>query len=705
MNSSPDATLHLDHWRINRGRIGLVVFVFLLSLGGAAIFTYFGPKNYIASATIEVQTDNPRQPVVEGPSPDSTKDPNFEESQLQGIFSHEVLDPVIRQLDLRTKWSQNGPELPLESAYVKLRHMVLLEVRAPKLIRVRVQGISPQESTLLANTIAQEYVNQQILRHQATVQKELEQLQNEVQIRENAVSTAFARASRLRTEAGYADPNPESSDLSLLPEKSATPDNTENVNEIQTTIASLKTQLDVVDGLMKSENLAGETDLLNFNDPVLEQKLPFYQKAVVEKARLLSSGHGPNHPDVRSIQGQIDVLEGELRQEIANLRKRLSAQLTVAQNSLVSIETNVGIKETDQKRKEANAQYLEAKDRYDSARWELTTAQAKLSSETTESANAAEPASIREVATKAWRTERFSISLNLLVGAALGLLLGVVAAWLAGALDRSIKTPQEVEKRLGLPLLAVVPRHNRRVARIDSEDSNEEPYQILKQNVHAARQKVSASVLAVVSGGSGEGRSTTAAKLAMAYAASEHQTLVIDAALRRPTQHKFFGIDNRIGLSDYLRGEKVFDEIIQDSGTPNLYIVTSGSSPASAIKLFSSPKCVELVETAKEWFDVAIFDCPPILGPDGSMLICGLAEASIIVAQHRRYPRSMVLRTKEALQNLGTKILGVVLNQAYVRRRAKEISPRVAVHQRAKDELEAGEFEAASNRLSGDDAY
>jgi Mrp family chromosome partitioning ATPase len=87
------------------------------------------------------------------------------------------------------------------------------------------------------------------------------------------------------------------------------------------------------------------------------------------------------------------------------------------------------------------------------------------------------------------------------------------------------------------------------------------------------------------------------------------------------------------------------------------------------------------------------------------MLICGLAEGSIIVAQHRRYPRSMVLRTKEALQNLGTQVLGVVLNQAYVRRRAQKISPWVALHQRAKAELAAGEFETASSRLNGDDAY
>src|SRR3984885_5888650 len=704
MNASPDAILHLDHWRINRGRIGLAIFVFLLSLGGAVIFSYFGPQNYIASATIEVQTDNTRQTVVEGSSADSTKDPKFEEGQLQDHFRHDALDPVIHQLDLRPTWSQHGAGLSLEHAYAKLRHMVVLEVLAPHSILLSVQGISPQEATLLANAIAQEYVNQQTFQQQVAIKKEADQLQDQVRRKETIVSNLSAEAARLRTAAGYIDPNPDSSDTSLRPEESTSPATEEKVNEAQAIIANLKSRLDALDRL-KFDNLGEATGLLNLNDPALEQKLPLYQNAVAERARLLSSGLGHAHPDVRTIQGQIDAIEEQIRQEIANIRKELSAQLATAQNALISIETNLSANRTDQNRKEANAHYLEAKEHYDSAREALATAKAKLNSGTTGSAKAPKPAVISKLAITAWRTGRFSIPFNLLVGVAVGLLLGAVAALLAGSLDRSIKTPQEVEKRLGLPLLAVVPKHHRQRAWIDSQDSNEEPYQILRQSVQAARQKVAASVLAVVSGGSGEGRSTTAAKLAMAYAASEQQTLVIDAALRRPNQHKLFGIDNRIGLSDYLRGEKAFDEIIQDSGTPNLYIVTSGSSPASAIKRFGSPKYAELVETAKEWFDVAIFDCPPILGPDGSMLICGLAEASIIVAQHRRYPRSMVLRTKEALQNLGTKVLGVVLSQAYVRRPAKQISPRVAVHERATDELEASEFEAASNRLSGDDAY
>lgn len=703
MNALPDATLHLDHWRIIRGRVGLAISVFLLTLGAAAIFNYLSPKKYIASATIEVQTDKTQQPIVQGSTAESTKVHHLEEGNLQPAFSHDVLDPVIRRLHLQTKWSQNGAELSLESAYDKLRHMVLLEVIAPNFIRISVQGISPQEPTLLANSIAQAYVNHQTLQQEATVKKEANQLQNEVRLKDAAVSNLFAEAARLRTAAGYADPNPDSSDTSLMPEESTTPDSQDKVNEIQASIANIKSRLDALDQL-KSDNLAEATGLLNFNDPVLEQKLPLYQNAVSEKARLLSSGLGHNHPDVRTIQGQIDAIEEQLRQEIGNIRKRLSAQLAAAQNNLTTIGTSPNANPPEQKRKEANAQYLEVKKRYDSAREALATAKAKLNSATSESAKVPKPAVIRP-ATTARRTEGFSDSLNFLLGAAIGLALGVLLALLAGSLDRSIKTPQEIEKRLGLPLLAVVPNHNRSLPGIESDAPNDEPYQILKTNVQEARQKVAASVLAVVSGGSEEGRSTTAAKLAMAYAASEQQTLVIDAALRRPTQHKLFGIDNRIGLSNYLSAETAFDEIIQDSGVPNLFVVSSGSSPVSAIKLFTSPRCVELVETAKEWFDVVIFDCPPILGADDSMLICGLVEGSIIVAQHRREPRSMVVKTKEVLQNLGTKVLGVALNSAYMKRRLQKTLPSVPVHVRSKDELEAAEFQAATSRLRGDDAF
>lgn len=689
MNALPDATLHLDHWCIIRGRVGVVISVFLLTLGAAAIFTYLSPWNYIASATIEVQSN----------------DSKLAESQLESIFSHEVLDPVIWRLDLQRKWSRNGAELSLNTAYDKLADMVIPDVLSRHSLRFSVQGSSPQEATLLANTIAQEFVDHQALQQQASFDKQLEQLKNDVRLTETAVSNLFAEASRLRTAAGYVDPNPDSSDTSLRPEESTTPTSEDKVNEIQANIANLKSRLDALDHL-KSDNLAQSAGLLNFNDPVLEQKLPLHQNALVEKGRLLNSGLGRNHPEVRTIQGQIDAIEEQIRHEIANIRKALSAQLAAAQENLVTIETNQSANQNGQKRKEANAQYLETKQRYDLAQVALATAKAKLESVTTETAKEPKPAVVSKPAATASRTGGIGNSLILLGGGAVGLLLGILLALLAGALDRSIKTPQEVEKRFHLPLLAVIPKPKGEASGIAWHDPNDEAFQALKTNVQAARQKVAASVLAVVGSGSGTGRSMTTAKLATAYAASEQQTLVIDADLRRPTQHKFFGLDNQVGLSDYVRGGKPFDEIIRDTGTPNLFVITSGlgSSPTGAMKLFDSRKCVELVNNAKEWFDVVIFDCPPLRRSDGSLVICGLAEAAVIVAQHRRSPRSMVIKTKDALHNLGTKVLGVVLNSAYMKRRKKKLLPNVAVRERPREEL-AAEFQAASNRLHGDDAY
>ena len=209
----------------------------------------------------------------------------------------------------------------------------------------------------------------------------------------------------------------------------------------------------------------------------------------------------------------------------------------------------------------------------------------------------------------------------------------------------------------------------------------------------------------MLSAGPEEGKSTTAANLATVYAANEQQTLIIDAALRRPAQHKFFGINNEVGLSDFLRGEKTFEEIIQPARTPNLFIVTSGPSSAQAISLLSTEKLAELVEMAKEWFDLVIFDCPDVLGAKDASAIGALAEGSIIVARHRRFPRSKIIRTRLVLETLRTKVLGLVLNHAYMKFRANRPLPGLTIEKRTQEEFDVSELEAAANRIPGDEAY
>jgi polysaccharide biosynthesis transport protein len=703
MNASHDARLHLDHWGIISAQIGVAIFAFFLCLVAAGVIAFLPPKDYIASTKIETKADSNQLSVLKGSAPEQGHDPNFTERQTQIIVSHSVLDPVIQHSGLQKKWSLPGVELSPETTYDKLRGMVQPpEVLPPDSIQISVRGTDPQEAALLANAIAQEYVDQRNSRQLASIEEDLQKLRDEVQQNEGSVSTRFAQTSRLRTEAGYMDPNPDSTDASLVPEEPVGENNQNKINEAQANVATLKNRLDAVDRI-KSANLAQAAGFLNLNDPVLEQKLPLYQNAVTEKTRLLSSGLGHNHPDVRAVQGQIDAIEEQVHQEISNIRKGLVTQLAVAEGTLNTSLMNQLTNSPEQKRKQANAQYLDAKQRYDEARQALETAKTRLNTATAESSKLTKPALILEAAKVAPAPSQPKTT-YLLWGALAGLVLGAGFACLRETLDRSIKTPWEVEKRLGLRLLGVIPRGSQRRRQIKSQDADEEPYSTIKSNVDVARQQVAASVLTVVSAGSGEGKSTTAANLATAYAATGQQTLIIDAGLRRPVQHQLFDIDNRVGLSDFLRGEKNLEEIIQEA-RQNLFIIASGPTSDRAGSLLTSQKLTELVEIAKEWFDVVIFDCPPVLGESDASMISSLAEGSIIVARHRRFPRSKIVRAKRTLESQGTKVLGLVLNHAYVRLPTKKPSLGLAVDKRKEQEFEVSEFEAAANRLPGDDAY
>src|SRR5258708_16419224 len=133
--------------------------------------------------------------------------------------------------------------------------------------------------------------------------------------------------------------------------------------------------------------------------------------------------------------------------------------------------------------------------------------------------------------------------------------------------------------------------------------------------------------------------------------------LMRDCDIRRPAQHEVFALDNRVGLSEYLKGEVALDEAIQVSHIPNLFVITSGMGATSLVSLLNSYKMRELVDTMKDWFDVVIFDCPPILGVSDGLVVSALVEGSIIVAQHRKFPRSMLIQVKGTLENIETKCL------------------------------------------------
>jgi capsular exopolysaccharide synthesis family protein len=261
-----------------------------------------------------------------------------------------------------------------------------------------------------------------------------------------------------------------------------------------------------------------------------------------------------------------------------------------------------------------------------------------------------------------------NVPLNMALGIAAGLVLAISLAFFVEYLDTSVKTMDDVEKYVDLPVLAVIPQRIKLLPSVAGDDTADaEAYRILKTNVDFNRKKLNASTLGIVSGGAQEGKSTTACNLATSWARSGQRILVVDADMRRPSQHRLFGVENHLGLGNYLKGEVAIDKVIYPTSVSNLYLTPAGSAGTDVVSLLHSETMEHFVEGAKERFDIVIFDSPPVLGISDASLIASMVDCSIVVVQHRRFPRSMLLRVKKAIQNVGGKILGVVLNNVNVR--------------------------------------
>jgi capsular exopolysaccharide synthesis family protein len=277
------------------------------------------------------------------------------------------------------------------------------------------------------------------------------------------------------------------------------------------------------------------------------------------------------------------------------------------------------------------------------------------------------PAIIWEKAVKAEYPSRPRVALNIALGIFFGIVLGLGVAFFIEYLDTSVKTMEDIERYFGLPVLAVVPRGIGVLMDLPRDTPDAEPYRILRTNIEFNKKSADAKVITLVSGGAGEGKSTTLVNLAYTFVQSGLRVLVIDADLRRPRQHQIFGVSNSKGLTDYLSKGVPIDELIMTSKVENLDLVPSGKLPPGAIAMLNSRRMADLIIDVKKRYDMVLVDAPPILGVSDSSVIVRAVDLTALVIQHRRFPRAMLLRVKNAVLNAGGNLLGAVLNNVDIR--------------------------------------
>jgi capsular exopolysaccharide synthesis family protein len=260
-----------------------------------------------------------------------------------------------------------------------------------------------------------------------------------------------------------------------------------------------------------------------------------------------------------------------------------------------------------------------------------------------------------------------NVTLNLILGAVVGLIFGIGIAFFLEFIDTSVKSLEDVERYLQVPVLAVIPKNVGILHKQNGMSPDAEAYRILRTNIEFNRKNPEDNAITVVSGGAGEGKSTTLVNLAYICAQGGYTTLMIDADLRRPKLHTFFDINNSVGLTNFLTTEMVLEDVILQTPVDNLYFMPSGILPSDAAGILNSRRMSELVQDVKQRFDLVLVDSPPILGVSDASVLASEVDLTMIIVQHRKLPRNMLMRVKQAVENVGGNVIGVVLNNVDVR--------------------------------------
>jgi len=266
---------------------------------------------------------------------------------------------------------------------------------------------------------------------------------------------------------------------------------------------------------------------------------------------------------------------------------------------------------------------------------------------------------------------------NGLLGLLLGLASGIGFAFLRERLDDRFKDRAEVERVLGVPVLATVPRFQgdrkeSKLVSISQPDSiASEAYRSLRTNLQfIAAQGQIRSVL-TTSPSAGEGKTVTTSNLAVALAQAGRRVILVSADLRRPTLERHFGLDehsvgssNFTGLSTYLSegGKGELSSLIKDPGVPNIRLIPSGPVPPNPAELLASPLLPKLIRTLEENCDLVIIDSPPILAVADPAIVAIHTGGAILVMDAGSTHRSAVVRAKEELDRVGGNLIGCIFN-------------------------------------------
>lgn len=664
---SPENNLHfLDYWRIIRIRKTVILAVFLLVAITTTLITFILPEQYESLVRIRVEKDAPDVSTLNYSMQSGQFDPYWIQTEFEVLKSKSILYPVITNRNLNRRWAERNKtdeELPTEVTYTLLKRQIDVEqYRNTSIIEIKVEDQDKGEAAAIANEIARVYKANRIRTLTETSRRGIEKLQQEAEKLDIQITNKQKLVADLKRELKIPDSDERGLYTTTVPEPEILR-HLENLRiEAQGEYEHDQALYSSLTNLTRAEF---KTAVLTASpDPHLQSLLERQAEAEQKLADLIET-YSPEHPDVIRVKGVLGRINDQVNERLDGIIEGLRVKTASAKAKYDRyVEEVAKTRKTDIDTAISRAPYFNEKRDLEKLKEFREKMMSKITSEKVDS-NIERPGIVEVIdpAQPAIRPSRPNKPLNIGLGIIFGIALGIGLAFFIEYLDTSVKTIDDVERALQAPVLGVIPQNVGSLLDEGPDSPHAEAYRVLRTNILFSRKEgATSTTLTVLSGGAGEGKSTTLFNLAIIFAQNGSRVLVVDSDLRRPSIHKILKLANSPGLTNYLLKQTPLEDVIQTTACPTLDFLPSGRLPSSSMGILSSSKMKELIRELKRRYDFVFFDSPPIMGVSDASILASEVDMVLQVIQYRRYPQPMTIRAKQMIEKVGGNLLGIVLN-------------------------------------------
>lgn len=663
-DQSSDKLHILDYWRIIRVRFVTILLVFLLTALTTTIVTLLLPKTFMSLSRISIEKDTSDiAPLLGMQSGPSAFDPYFIQTEFEKIQSQKVLDKVVTRCELKEDWKRlNGGKslTDIEAREILKKAIDIRQFRNTSIIELRAYDRIPTKAQEIAQALAEEYQSHRTDAQKERVDAGIVALTGKMQKYNEEIAEMQKEVDKLRVASGISDAAGDESTSIIEPEivrryESGLID----ARGVHTSMSTL------LDGL-KLQSLEELRDSISTAYPdaqldVLIRELHTGEQTLAN----LSIDLGGQHPRIKGLEKVVATLEQQIGDRIQGVLAGLELKVSSAFAQVEQLQRDVAdAKKRESDMREAAREYFDKKRELSNKTRIRDTILFRIMQEEVDLSLPKESTvEITDNADRPLKAIRPNIPLNIGLGVVVGLILGVGLAFFIEYLDTSVKTIDDVERALGAAVLGVIPQNVGSLLAEGDESPHAEAYRVLRTNIlFAGRKSETQTTFSVVSGGAGEGKTTTMFNLAVVFAQMGDRILIVDSDLRRPSMHRYMNVSNNIGLTNYLLGQVPIDEVIQTTEIPSLHFIPSGKLPSSSMGILSSAKMKEFVGDMKSRYDYVFLDAPPIMGVSDASVLASMVDMCVLVVQYRKYPQMMTQRAKEMVTKVGGNLVGVVLN-------------------------------------------